>query len=79
MWYNFDVKVIQSDNEINRTKTKKWCNNVGISFKSYTLDMYTQNDGAERFGQLIIKKACPKRLLINLPHKLWKEIVAATI
>ena len=28
--YNLEVKVIRSDNEMNRIKTKEWCNNVGI-------------------------------------------------
>ncbi len=75
--YNLEVKVIRSDNEMNRIKTKPWCNDVGISFELCTPDTHVQNRGAERFGRLIMEKAYAIRLFKNLPHKLWREIVAA--
>lgn len=68
--YNLEVKIIQSVNKINYIKTKKWCNNVGISFKLSAPDTHLQIDGAKRFGQLIIKKASIIRLSANLPYKL---------
>ena len=37
-----------------------------------------QNRGIERFGRLIIEKARAIKLSANLPHKLWREIVAAS-
>lgn len=76
LWYNLVVKIIQSDNEINCIKTKKQCNNFGISFEPYTPDTHVQNGEAERFGWLIMEKARIMRLLANLPHKLWRKIVA---
>lgn len=57
-------------------KTKAWCNNVGITFEPCAPDTHAQNGGAERFGRLIMEKARAMRLSANLPHKLWREIVA---
>ena len=68
--YNLEVKIIQSDNEMSRIKTKEWYSNVGISFKPSALDTHAQNGGAERFGRLIIKKTRVMRLSANLPYKL---------
>ena len=76
---NLEVKVIRSDNEINRIKVKEWCNNVGISLEPFALDIYAQNGGVERFGRLIMEKACAMKLSANLSHKLWRKIVATTI
>lgn len=75
--YNLEVKVIRSDNKMNRVKTRDWCNNVGILFESCAPDTHAQNGGTERFGRLIMEKARVMKLSINLPHKLWKKIVAA--
>ena len=47
-----------------------WCNNMGISFKSYAPDIYTQNGGIERFGRQIMEKAQVIRLSTSLSHKL---------
>ncbi len=70
LWYNLEVKVIQSSNKMNRIKTKEERNKVGITFELCALDTHVQNGGAERFGRLIIEKAHAIRLLANLPHKL---------
>lgn len=43
--YNLEVKVIRSDNEMNRIKTRDWCNNVGISFEPCAPDTHAQNGG----------------------------------
>lgn len=71
LYHNLEVKVIQSNNEINRIKTKTWCNNVRIVFEAYAPNTYAQNGGAERFGRLIMEKIRAMRLLANLPYKLW--------
>ena len=73
--YNLEVKVIRSDNELNRIQTRAWCKSVGISLELCAPDTHAQNGGAERFGRLIIEKARAMRLSGNLPHKLWREIV----
>lgn len=77
--HNLEVKVICFDNEFNWVKTKKWYNNIGISFKPCAPDIHAQNDGTERFGHLIMEKARAMRLSANLPYRLWHEIVTATI
>lgn len=80
MWlalqYNLKVKIIFSNNKINQIKTRDWCNNVGILFKPCTSDTYAQNSGVEYFNQLIMETARAIRLFTNLPHKLWKKIIA---
>ena len=78
-WYNLEVKVISSDNEMNCIKIKEWCNNVGISLQSFAPDTHAQNGGTERFGRLIMEKTRAIRLSANLPHKLWKKIIVAAI
>ena len=55
--YNLEVKVIRSDNELNRIKTKAWCESVGISLELCAPDTHAQNGGAERFGRLVVEKA----------------------
>ncbi len=74
--YNLDVKVIRSYNEMNRIKTTEWCHQNGIFFEPFVPDTYAQNGSAERFRQLIMKKARVMRLSANPLHKLWKEIVS---
>ncbi len=74
--YNLDVKVIRSDNEMNRIKTTEWCNQNGIFIESCAPDTHAQNRGAECFGQLIMEKAQAMRMSANLPHKLWRKIVS---
>ena len=73
--YNFEIKVIRSDNELNWIQTKAWCENVGITLELCAPDTHAQNGGAERFGRLIVEKARAMRLSSNLPHKLWREII----
>ena len=73
--YNLEVKVICSDNELNRIKTRAWCKSVGISLELCAPDTHAQNGGAERFGRLIVEKARAMKLSANLPHKLWREII----
>ena len=73
--YNLEVKVIRSDNELNRIQTKAWCESVGITLELCAPDTHAQNGGAERFGRLIVEKAQAMRLSANLPHKLWREII----
>ena len=75
--YNLEVKVIRSDNKMNRIKTKAWFNDVGILFEPPAPNTHTQNGVAERFGRLIMEKICTMTLSANLPHTLWREIVAA--
>ena len=62
---------------MNQIKTKDWFNNVGISFELYALNTNAQNGGTKHFGCLIMEKAQAMRLSTNLPHKLWREIIAA--
>ena len=38
--YNLEVKVIWSDNEMNRIKTRDWYNNIGILFELCASDMH---------------------------------------
>ncbi len=68
--YNLDVKVIHSDNEMNRIKTIEWSNQKGISLESYAPDTHAQNGDAERFRRLIMEKARAICLSVNLPYKL---------
>ena len=73
--HNLKVKVIRSDNELNRIQTRAWCESVGITLKLCAPDTHAQNGGAERFGRLIVEKAQAMRLSASLPHKLWREII----
>ena len=75
--YNLKVKVIRSDNKLNRIKTRAWCESesVRISLELCAPDTHAQNGGAERFGRLIMEKARAMRLSANLSHKLWREIM----
>ena len=73
--YNLEVKVIRSDNELNRIQTKAWCKSVGITLELCAPNTHAQNSGAERFGRLITEKARAMRLSANLPHKLWRDII----
>ena len=75
--YNLEFKVIRSNNKMNCIKTKKWYNSVGIFLKLSVLDIYMQNRGVERFGQLVMEKTRAMRLSVNLLYKLWRKIVAA--
>ena len=40
--YNLEVKIIRSDNEMNRIKTTEWCNENGISFEPCASDSLAQ-------------------------------------
>ena len=74
--YNLEVKIVRSDNEMNRIKTKKWFNQQGIDFECCAPETHEQNGISERMGRLIMEKARAMRLSAKLPHALWKEIVA---
>ena len=50
---------------------------MDISLELSAPNTYAQNGRAERFGRLIIEKACAMRLFVNQSYKLWREIVAA--
>ena len=50
---------------------------MGISFEPCAPDTHAQNGGTECFGCLIMEKTQVMRLSINLPHKLWRKIIAA--
>ena len=54
--YNLKVKVIQLNSKKNHIKTKKWCNNMGISLEPSTQDTHVQNERAKKFRQLIMEK-----------------------
>ena len=73
--YNLKVKVIRSDNKLNRIKTRTWCESVKTCLELCALDTHAQNGGAEKFGRLIMEKAQAMRLSAKLPYKLWQEIV----
>src|ERR1700721_584992 len=75
--YNLKIKVVRSDNEMNRIKTKNWFNKKGIDFERSAPDTHEQNGISERMGQLIMEKARAMRLSGRLPHALWREIVAS--
>lgn len=77
--YNLEVKAICFNNKINQIKTRNLYNNISILFKLYAPDTYIQNNGAKHFSFLIIKKRQAIRLYLNLPYKLWKEIIVAVI
>lgn len=78
--YNLlEVKIIWFNNELNRHKTLKYCNNLRILFESCTPNTHAQNSSAKQFGQLIIEKTQTIQLSANLPHRLWKKIVATII
>ena len=53
--HNLDVKVIWTNNEMNRLKTRTWCDTTEISLELCTPDTHAQNSGVERFGRLIIE------------------------
>jgi hypothetical protein len=73
------VKVIRSDNELNRRKTRRWFTSQGISYEKSSPDTHEQNGTAERMGRLIMTKARAMRVSAKLPHTLWSEIVAAAV
>lgn len=75
--YNLEIKVIHTDNEMNRVKTQAYLRDVGIAFESCAPDTHAQNGVAERFGRTIMEKARAMRLSANLPHRLWREIMGA--
>lgn len=52
---------------------------MSIFMERFSLGIHIQSGGVERFGPLIIEKTCTMRLSKNLPYKLWREIVVATI
>lgn len=72
---HLEVKIIRSDNEMNKIKTKAQCNYVGITFITCASDTHAQYDGVKRFERFIMEKPQAMRLSANSAHKLWREIV----
>lgn len=64
---------------MNYIKSKEWHNNVYLFFELFAQNIHMQNDKAEKFGQLIMKKACVIKLFTNLLYKLWKKIIATAL
>src|SRR6266436_2469008 len=77
--YNLAVKIVRSDGEMNRNKTKAWLTSRGIEFEKCAPDTHEQNGLAERIGRLIVEKARAMRLSAHLPHALWREIIASAV
>jgi hypothetical protein len=77
--YNIAVKIIRSDGEMNRNKTKAWLSSRGIEFEKCAPDTHEQNGLAERMGRIIVEKARAMRLSARLPHALWREIIASAV
>jgi hypothetical protein len=73
------VKIIRSDGEMNRNKTKAWLTSWGIEFEKCAPDTHEQNSLVERMGRLIVEKARTMRLSACLPHVLWREIIASAV
>jgi hypothetical protein len=73
------VKIIRSDGEMNRNKTKAWLTSWGIEFEKCAPDTHEQNGLAEQMGRLIVEKARAMRLSARLPHALWREIIASAV
>jgi hypothetical protein len=77
--YGLEVKIIQSDNELNRGRTRCWMRDQGIAFEPLVPETYDQNGVAERLGGVIMAKARSMRIGAKLPHNLWKEIVDTAV
>ena len=77
--YNLAVKIVRSDGEMNRNRTKAWLTSRGIDFEKCAPDTHEQNGVAERIGRLIVEKARAMRLSAHLPHALWQEIIATAV
>jgi len=77
--YNLRVKVIRSDNELNRGRTKAWIRDQGISFEASAPNTHDQNGRAERSGGVIMEKARAMRISAKLPHDMWMESVNAAV
>ena len=77
--YNLDIKTIQSDNELNRKKTRNWLRLQGINLELSAPRTQAQNGYSERSGGVIHERARAMRLKANLPHDLWPEIVNCAV
>jgi hypothetical protein len=77
--YNLQVKVIRSDNEMNRGRTKAWMQDQGITFEPLAPETHDQNRRAKRSGGVIIEKARSMRISARLPHDLWIEIINSAV
>ena len=60
--YGLEVKIIQSDNELNRGKTRHWMRDQGIVFEPSVPETHDQNGVAERSGGVIMAKARSMRI-----------------
>ncbi len=61
--YDIKVRIVYSDGEMDRIKTKRWLNRKNIDFERYTPDIYKQNGIAEAVEKTIIAKARVIRFL----------------
>ncbi len=77
--YNLKVKVVRSDNELNRGRTKAWIRDQGISFEASAPNTYDQNGRAERSGGVVMEKARAMRISAKLPHDMWMESVNTAV
>ena len=68
--YNFNIKIIHNDHEINHNYICQYLINVDIIFESSSADTQTQNDVAERFGRTVIIKTKIMWLFTNLFHSM---------
>jgi hypothetical protein len=73
--YKLKIKVIRSDNKLNRGATQAWLRKEGITFEPLAPDTQDQNSRAERSGGVIIVKARTMRIAAKLPHDLWLESI----
>jgi hypothetical protein len=77
--YGLVVKVIRSDNELNKGRTQAWIREQGISFEPLAPDTHNQNGRAERSGGVIMAKARSIRIRAKLSHDLWQETVNTAV
>ena len=77
--YGLTIKVIWSDNELNRGKTQRWMHDQGITFEPSAPDTHDQNGRAERLGGVIMAKARAMRIKARLPHDMWMESVNSAV
>ena len=54
--YNLDIKIVRSDREMERNRTRQYLTDVGIFFEPSSADTQAQNGVAERFGRTVMTK-----------------------
>ena len=75
--YNFNIKIIRSDHEMNHNCIRQYLTNIGIIFEPSSANTQTQNGVAKRFERTMMTKTKIMWLFINLPHSIWKKIIEA--